>query len=97
MKIGMVAANLIGGEAQELRKAMGGKRSESIIAGLKTRLHKGMTANGFDAATREEVMRVLATVKEFMFPESHAHMVSIRCHAGLSQTTIQVQPSGLWN
>jgi len=44
MKIGMVAANLTGGEAEELRKAMGGKRSESIIDGLKTRLHEGMTA-----------------------------------------------------
>ncbi len=73
MKIGMVAANLTGGEAEELRKAMGGKRSESIIAGLKIRLHEGMTANGFSAAAQEEVMRVLATVKEFMFPESHAH------------------------
>jgi len=73
MKIGMVAANLTGGEAEELRKAMGGKRSESIIAGLKTRLHDGMMANGFSAAAQEEVMRVLATVKEFLFPESHAH------------------------
>jgi error-prone DNA polymerase len=73
MKIGMVAANLTGGEAEELRKAMGGKRSESIIAGLKTRLHEGMNANGFDEATQAEVMRVLSTVREFMFPESHAH------------------------
>lgn len=73
MKIGMVAANLTGGEAEELRKAMGGKRSESIIAGLKARLHEGMTANGFDEATQAEVMRVLSTVREFMFPESHAH------------------------
>jgi error-prone DNA polymerase len=52
---------------------MGGKRSESIIAGLKTRLHDGMTANGFDESTQKEVMRVLSTVKEFMFPESHAN------------------------
>jgi len=73
MKVGMVAANLTGGEAEELRKAMGGKRSEAIIAGMKARLHAGMTANGFDAATQTEVMRVLSTVKEFMFPESHAH------------------------
>ena len=73
MKIGMVAANLTGGEAEELRKAMGGKRSESIIAGLKKRLHEGMTANGFDEAAQAEVMRVLSTVREFMFPESHAH------------------------
>jgi error-prone DNA polymerase len=32
MKIGMAAANLTGGEAEELRKAMGGKRSDSILA-----------------------------------------------------------------
>ncbi len=73
MKIGMVAANLTGGEAEELRKTMGGKRSEATLTGLKTRLHEGMTANGFDTAQQAEVMRVLATVKEFMFPESHAH------------------------
>jgi error-prone DNA polymerase len=73
MKIGMVAANLTGGEAEELRKAMGGKRSESIIAGLRNRLHEGMNANGYNAAMQEEVMRVLSTVREFMFPESHAH------------------------
>ena len=73
MKIGMVAANLTGGEAEELRKAMGGKRSETIIAGLKKRLHEGMTSNGFDEAAQTEVMRVLSTVREFMFPESHAH------------------------
>jgi error-prone DNA polymerase len=73
MKIGMVAANLTGGEAEELRKAMGGKRSQAIIAGLKARLHAGMTANGIAPEVQAEIMRVLSTVKEFMFPESHAH------------------------
>jgi error-prone DNA polymerase len=73
MKIGMVAANLTGGEAEELRKVMGGKRSDAILAGLKARLHAGMTANGFDGAQQAEVMRILSTVREFMFPESHAH------------------------
>jgi error-prone DNA polymerase len=73
MKIGMVAANLSGGEAEELRKAMGGKRSQAIIAGMTTRLHEGMTANGITPQVQAEIMRVLATVKEFMFPESHAH------------------------
>lgn len=73
MRTGMVAANLTGGEAEELRKAMGGKRSDAVLAGLKTRLIDGMTANGFDAAQQAEVMRILSTVREFMFPESHAH------------------------
>ena len=73
MKIGMVAANLTGGEAEELRKAMGGKRSQAIIAGMTARLHEGMTANGITPEVQAEIMRVLSTVKEFMFPESHAH------------------------
>lgn len=72
MKIGMAAANLTGAEAEELRKAMGGKRSEAIIAGLRARLHEGMTANGISTEDQEEIMRILSTVKEFMFPESHA-------------------------
>jgi error-prone DNA polymerase len=73
MKIGMVAANLTGGEAEELRKAMGGKRSEAILAEMTARLREGMTANGFNAKTQDEVLEVLSTVREFMFPESHAH------------------------
>jgi error-prone DNA polymerase len=73
MRIGMIAANLTGGEAEELRKAMGGKRSEAILAGMTTRLREGMTANGFDEKTQESVLEMLSTVREFMFPESHAH------------------------
>ena len=69
----MVAANLTGGEAEELRKSMGGKRSEVVIAGMKERLHQGMTANGITPEVQIEIMRILYTVKEFMFPESHAH------------------------
>lgn len=59
---------------------MSGKRSDAVLAGLKTRLLEGMTANGFDAAQQEEVMRILSTVREFMFPESHAypHMPTLK-------------------
>lgn len=73
MKMGMVAANLTGGEAEELRKAMGGKRCDSILGKLKNRLVEGMTANGMSAKTQQEIFRVLSSVREFMFPESHAH------------------------
>jgi error-prone DNA polymerase len=72
MKIGMAAANLTGGEAEELRKAMGGKRSDSILARMRSRLIEGMTANGIGPKIQTEILRILATVREFMFPESHA-------------------------
>jgi error-prone DNA polymerase len=73
MKIGTMASNLSGGEAEELRKAMGGKRSEAVITGMTARLYESMTANGIRPDVQEEIMRVLSMVKEFMFPESHAH------------------------
>jgi error-prone DNA polymerase len=73
MKIGMVAANLTGGEAEELRKAMGGKRSDAILTRMRSRLVEGMTANGIAPDVQTEILRILATVREFMFPESHAH------------------------
>lgn len=72
MKIGMAAANLTGGEAEELRKAMGGKRSDAILTRMRSRLIEGMTANGIGPETQAEILRILATVREFMFPESHA-------------------------
>jgi error-prone DNA polymerase len=73
MKVGMVAANLTGGEAEELRKAMGGKRSDAILTRMRERLIAGMTANGIAPDVQVEILRILSTVREFMFPESHAH------------------------
>ncbi|HSC56289.1 MAG TPA: OB-fold nucleic acid binding domain-containing protein, partial [Nitrospira sp.] len=73
MKVGMVAANLTGGEAEELRKSMGGKRSDAILTRMRERLIEGMTANGIAPDVQVEILRILSTVKEFMFPESHAH------------------------
>jgi len=73
MKVGMVAANLTGGEAEELRKAMGGKRSDAILTRMRERLIEGMTANGISPDVQVEILRILSTVREFMFPESHAH------------------------
>ena len=73
MKVGMVAANLTGGEAEELRKAMGGKRSDAILTSMRERLIEGMTANGIVPDVQVEILRILSTVREFMFPESHAH------------------------
>lgn len=72
-KIVMVAGNLTAGQAEELRKAMGGKRAEAVLKKLMGQLLAGMTANGFTAAQKQAVLEILSTVREFMFPESHAH------------------------
>jgi error-prone DNA polymerase len=46
LKIAMVAAGFSGGEAEELRRAMGFKRSMERMAEIETRLRRGMTRNG---------------------------------------------------
>ena len=73
MRIGMSVADLSGGEAEELRKAMGGKRADGILARLKSRLVEGMTKKGILPEIQTKILNILATVREFMFPESHAH------------------------
>jgi error-prone DNA polymerase len=107
MKIGMVAANLTGGEAEELRKAMGGKRSDAILARMKSRLIEGMTANGIAPDVQVEILRILATVREFMFPESHAHSFAsiayssayVKFHflAAYTCTLLDNQPMGFYS
>ncbi len=42
----MVAAGFTGGEAEELRRAMGFKRSSERMAVIETRLRSGMTERG---------------------------------------------------
>ncbi|HYN43876.1 MAG TPA: DNA polymerase III subunit alpha, partial [Thermoanaerobaculia bacterium] len=46
LKIAMVAAGFTGGEAEELRRAMGFKRSSERMAVIETRLRSGMTERG---------------------------------------------------
>ena len=47
LRIAMVAANFTGGEAEDLRRAMGFKRSEERMHKIEAKLRSGMTKNGF--------------------------------------------------
>src|SRR5260370_34222290 len=46
LRIAMIAANFTGGEAEELRRAMGFKRSRERMLEIETRLRAAMAANG---------------------------------------------------
>ena len=49
LKMAMICANFTGGEAEELRRALGHKRSEKRMKEIEVKLRAGMTANGIDA------------------------------------------------
>ena len=59
-------------EADQLRQAMGSKRSHARMARLRTRFMEGMAANGITGATADEIAHKLEAFADFGFPESHS-------------------------
>lgn len=79
MRIATDAAGLSGARADQLRRAMGAKRSPERMEALKGDLMAGMEKRGIDAPTRERIFEQLKGFADFGFPESHsfsfAHIV----------------------
>src|SRR5690606_15898105 len=72
LRIAMTAAGFSGGEAEELRRAMGFKRSRARMERLEARLREGMTARGLVGAAQDDVVRGITSFALYGFPESHA-------------------------
>ncbi|HTE06196.1 MAG TPA: hypothetical protein VK824_08370, partial [Planctomycetota bacterium] len=72
MRIAMTAAGFTGSEADELRRAMGHKRSHARMAELSLRLIDGLIAHGIPRQAALHIERQLAAFASFGFPESHA-------------------------
>jgi len=72
MRIAMEAAGFSAGEADELRRAMGHKRSHERMARLRARLVDGMASHGIDPAMARRIYEQLSAFADFGFPESHA-------------------------
>jgi len=72
LKIAMVMADLSGGEAEQLRRAMGSKRSVAKVQALESLLRGRMTAKDVSPPVQDEIIRLIQAVGHYMFPESHA-------------------------
>jgi len=72
MRMVMAAAGFSAGESEELRRAMGSRRSRRKMENLVERMHSGMAANGIGPAAREEIVRSIVSFALYGFPESHA-------------------------
>jgi error-prone DNA polymerase len=81
MKLAMTAAGFTGGQAEELRRAMGFKRSEVRMAELEAALRDGMTRRGITGAAQEEVLRGITSFAQYGFPESHAISFALLAYA----------------
>ncbi|MBV8280621.1 MAG: DNA polymerase III subunit alpha, partial [Candidatus Eremiobacteraeota bacterium] len=72
MRIAVETAGFTPGQADELRRAMGHKRSYEKMARLKNRLIDGMAKNGIARDLAERLYQMLSAFADFGFPESHA-------------------------
>ena len=81
LKIAMVAAGFSGGEAEELRRAMGFKRSFERMEKIESRLRAGMTERGIVGEAQEEVVTQITSFALYGFPESHSASFALIAYA----------------
>ncbi len=77
-------------EADELRRAMGSKRSVTRMTALKERLCLGMAQKGIDTEIQEQIWVKLVAFANYGFPESHSiSLPTSSMHRAGSNCTIQ--------
>jgi len=81
LKMAMVAAGFTGGEAEELRRAMGFKRSVERMDSIEARLRAGMAARGIGAAAQDQIVKCITSFALYGFPESHAASFALIAYA----------------
>ncbi len=81
LKMAMVAAGFTGGEAEELRRAMGFKRSVERMDSIESRLRKGMAARGIGPAAQDQIVKCITSFALYGFPESHAASFALIAYA----------------
>lgn len=83
IRMAMAAAGFSGGQADELRRAMGFKRSVERMREIERQLHAGMECRGIAAAAREEIVQGIRSFALYGFPESHAASFALIAYASV--------------
>ena len=103
----MIAANFTGGEAEELRRAMGFKRSKQRMLDIESRLRAGMAKNGITGEMQDRIVQSITSFALYGFPESHAASFALlayasayfKCHylAAFTCAILNNQPMGFYS
>ncbi|HYL13519.1 MAG TPA: error-prone DNA polymerase [Terriglobales bacterium] len=107
LRIAMIAAGFTGGEAEELRRAMGFKRSQARMKEIEAKLRAGMTRNGISHEAQEQIILSITSFALYGFPESHAASFALlayasaylKCHylAAFTAALLNNQPMGFYH
>ena len=106
LKMAMICADFSGGEAEELRRAFGFKRSEARMKEIEVKLRRGMARNGLTSKTQDEIVQAITSFALYGFPESHAASFALiayasaylKCHylAAFTAAILNNQPMGFY-
>lgn len=107
MQLAVDVASFSAGEADELRRAMGAKRSARKMERLRQRFHEGAADNGVPRDVAERIYDKLLAFANFGFPESHAlsfaYMVFASAYlkyyhpAAFCAALLRAQPMGFYS
>ncbi|HUY20575.1 MAG TPA: error-prone DNA polymerase [Candidatus Binataceae bacterium] len=81
LRMAMAVAGFSGGEAEELRRAMGFKRSAERMEKIEQRLRAGMARNGITGAAADQIVQSITSFALYGFPESHAASFALIAYA----------------
>jgi error-prone DNA polymerase len=107
LRMAMIAAGFTGGEAEELRRAFGFKRSEKLMRDVEVKLRLGMDRNGITGKTQDTIVQSITSFALYGFPESHAASFALiayasaylKCHflAAFTAAMLNNQPMGFYH
>jgi error-prone DNA polymerase len=107
LKMAMICANFTGGEAEELRRALGHKRSKQRMMEIEVRLRAGMTQNGITLKAQDEIVQFITSFALYGFPESHSAsfaliayasaFLKVRYLAAFTAALLNNQPMGFYS
>jgi error-prone DNA polymerase len=81
LRMAMTVAGFSGGQAEELRRAMGFKRSEKRMRQLEGQLRDGMARHGITGAAADRIVLSITSFALYGFPESHAASFALLAYA----------------
>jgi error-prone DNA polymerase len=81
LRMAMATAGFSGGEAEELRRALGFKRSRRAMEEIDAKLRAGMARQGITGATADAIVRSITAFALYGFPESHAASFALIAYA----------------
>lgn len=107
MQMAVDVADFTPAQADQLRRAMGSKRSTAKMQQLREQMYTGMANNGITGEAADMIYRKILAFANYGFPESHAYSFAylvyasafLKCHfpAAFTAALLRSQPMGFYS